>query len=201
VRKEVAMKPASRLALRPKVLLAVALMTHVPAALAAQERPESTIPLGEQVRIWAPGYQETPLEAEVFVWRADTLVLRTAEPMLYSFAVGSIDRLELKKHKSNAGKGALIGAGVGAVLGAAAGLIAASADDGGGFIDFGPGAYTAGGAVAGVLLGGVVGLVIGIVTGSDRWEEVEVPQFEPVASLRLMRGGRPAFGFGLRLRL
>ncbi len=112
-----------------------------------------------------------------------------------SVLLSKITRLELSRGRhSNAGKGAMYGGLTGAGAGLVIGL-AATAGNGGGFFEVGPGEVALGTLVMGGL-GAGVGAIIGSLSSHDQWEVVSVPKVTAVR--QSVTGSRLGVGISLR---
>jgi hypothetical protein len=153
-----------------------------PARAAAQEVPAGdswpTLAPGDRVRIEAPSLGAGRREARVLALRSDTLVLSGGfrpggglETALVP--LGAVRSLEVQRGtKSNAWKGAKIGAGVGAAFGLVLGIAAAAESDSGDLVEFGPEVIPVGMLVLG-LTGGTLGAGIGALSRGPAWEPVD----------------------------
>ena len=125
--------------------------------------------IGERARVEAEaGYLREGILRSL---SSDTLTLEIEGDQLRPIPLSPTARLEIQRGtKSNAGKGAGIGALVGGV---GLGVVGAASCDGSGWFDPGPAACAAGGALFGAGTGALVGLLIGSVSDSPQWVEVD----------------------------
>ncbi len=158
----------------------------MPANLAAQE---GTIG-GEsaRVRISATELGEGVFEGEIVARSSDTLTVSYWEPVfrkweVAALPVSSISSLEVDRgSKSNAGKGALLGALIGGGFGLASGIAAASYDcnadpwDWDGCWYWGEAGIIPISTITFGLVGAGVGALIGTLSRADRWEPIHLDQ-------------------------
>lgn len=173
-------------ALRSLVLLGWALalgwaILFSPVRASGQELPAADsatrVVAGDRVRLESPLLGGARREALVMALRGDTLVVSgtfrpggSQETALIPFS--AVRSLEVSAGtKSNAWKGAKIGAGSGAVFGLAMGVLAVE-DTKDSFMDYGA-AYIPVGIVSFGLIGGLVGTGIGALSRGEAWERVE----------------------------
>ncbi|MFW6083680.1 MAG: hypothetical protein ACODAA_00515 [Gemmatimonadota bacterium] len=102
---------------------------------------------------------------------SDTLALEMKGEPLPPIPLSPTARLEIQRGtKSNAGKGA----GIGALVGGAGLAVAGGAScDGSGWFDPGPGACALAGGLTGAGTGALIGLIIGSFSESPQWVEVD----------------------------
>lgn len=101
----------------------------------------------------------------------DAVTLETEGEALRPIPLSPTARLEIARGtKSHAGRGAGLGAIIG---GAGLAVVGAASCDGQGWVEPGPGACAAGGALVGAGAGALVGLIIGSASHTDRWVEVD----------------------------
>ncbi|MFO7586508.1 MAG: hypothetical protein R6X22_00395 [Gemmatimonadota bacterium] len=162
-----------------------------PARAAAQESPDGdsrpTVARGDRVRIEAPSLGAGRREALVLAIRSDTLLLSGAfgADRGYGTALvplGSIRTLDVARGtRSNAWKGAKIGAGVGAAFGLVVGIAAVAESQSDDCapdqwlcpdFDLGPEIIPVG-MVGFGLMGGLIGAGIGALGRSDAWEPMD----------------------------
>lgn len=141
--------------------------------------PEGII--GERARVQSPTYSK-PYTGILRGLDSDTATIETeagswVPGSLVPIPLSPTARLEIQRGtKSNAGRGA----GLGALIGGAGLAVAGAAScDGGGWFDPGPGACALGGAIVGAGAGALVGLIIGSTSESERWVEVDMARPRP----------------------
>jgi hypothetical protein len=173
--------------------LILALLLGTALDLAAQAPPIDLVP-GRRIRVHRRA--ETTLVGELVSLGPDSLTLTTAAADTVAVSRAAITGLDLSTGtKSNAGKGALNGLIFGGLGGALIGVLASGSDDGE-FLDYGPGAWAASGALMFGALGAGVGALIGSGQRADRWESVPLPT---VAIVPLPgKGSRVAIGVRFR---
>lgn len=129
--------------------------------------PEGII--GERARVEL--YAGHPHEGLLRSLEGNRVTLKTEREALLPIQLSPTARLEISREtKSKAGRGAGLGALIGGIGLAVVG--AASCDDDG-WVDPGPGACAAGGAIFGAGTGALVGLIIGSTSKEERWVEVD----------------------------
>ena len=162
------------IARRQRAVLAamMQLLTATPlAAFQAQLKP------GTRIRVTSDSGSPRDRIGMLVSMDSDSLHFRTAkDSSLTSVATGSLVRLELSKgRKSNAGRGAFIGALVGVGSGLLLGILASAEEDGSdSYYDVGPEDVFAATALLGAA-GAGVGALIGATSHRDRWEPVPLP--------------------------
>ncbi|HEX7336815.1 MAG TPA: hypothetical protein VF252_06360 [Gemmatimonadales bacterium] len=157
---------------RAMVAATIQLLTATPlAAFQAQLNP------GARIRVTSDSGSPRARIGTLVSMDSNALHFRSAkDSSLISVPTGSLVRLEQSMgRKSNAGRGAFIGALVGAGTGLLLGLLASAAeDDRDSFYDVGPEDVFAATAVLGAA-GAGVGALIGAMSHRDRWEPVPLP--------------------------
>lgn len=129
--------------------------------------PEGII--GERARVQLAAGQSR--EGILRGLEGDTVTLEAENESLLPIQLSPTARLEIARGtKSNAGRGAGLGALIG---GAGLAIVGVASCDGGGWIDPGPGACAAGGAIFGAGVGALVGLLIGSTSEREQWVEVD----------------------------
>ena len=194
--------------MRPVILLTTVSILAPFTSVIAQEQPP--VKPGDQVRIIAAtGVFNLMGAFTVVAVGADSLVVRR-EPNTWSVPSAAITRIEVRRGKSRAVRGALIGglAGIlgGAIIGAASyeepppcvpealfdctdfGLFGPAPD--------GPTAHAARGAFFGAVAGAAIGGLLGFAMKTHRW--VPVPLNRLRVSVGPQRDGRFPFGLSVR---
>lgn len=128
--------------------------------------------VGERARIYRTPDSTAPYVGILRSYDGDTATLEGADGPMPPFELSPSARLEISRGtRSDAGRGAAIGAVIGGAGLAFAGAVSCSNDDG--WFNPGPGACAAGGALVGGAAGALVGLVIGSTQHSENWLEVD----------------------------
>lgn len=170
----------------------LALLATPLGALSAQQIDFRT---GTHVRVLS-GSEHVPLVGKIIAHRADSLIVRDREGKTVSLALGSISQLQVGHRVQNglatlakSGAGLLIGAAAGALVGplVTSGACRSSNKDlenvaGCGVALF-DGKTRGRAALVGGLGGAFIGAVAGVVTGSERWEGVEIRRVQPMITL------------------
>lgn len=174
-------------------ILVLTLLLCTAVDLAAQAQPVDLVP-GRRIRVHRRA--ETTLVGDLVSLGPDTLTMTTSAADTVAVQRAAISRLDLSTGtKSKAGKGAVNGLLFGGLGGALIGVLASGSDDGE-FLDYGPGAWAASGALMFGALGAGVGALIGSGQRTDQWEGVVLPTVAivPVAGT----GSRVAIGVRFR---
>jgi len=174
-------------------MLVLALLLCTAVDLAAQAQPVDLVP-GRRIRVHRRA--ESTLIGELVSLHSDTLTMTTTAADTVAVPRAAITRLDLSMGtKSRAGKGAVKGLIFGGLGGALIGVLASGSDDDW-WIEFGPGAWAAGGALMFGALGAGIGALIGSGQRTDRWEGVALPTVAIVPGSG--KGNRVAIGVRLR---
>lgn len=129
--------------------------------------PEGII--GERARVQL--YAGHPHEGILRGLEGDTVTLETEREALFPIQLSPTARLEISRGmKDKAGRGAGFGALIGGV---GLAIVGATGCGDGGWVDPGPGACAAGGAIVGAGAGALIGLIIGSTLKEARWVEVD----------------------------
>ena len=155
------------------LLLAMPLAASPPLALSQAPVPLTS---GSRVRLKPVDPSTKSVQGDLLRLSEDSLHIVAGGADTLAFATGAIARLEVSRgRRSNAGKGALLGAAIGAGAGLALG-VAASAEECSGFgcTEVGPGEVVAVMALFGAT-GAGLGALIGAASHSERWEQVPRP--------------------------
>jgi hypothetical protein len=128
--------------------------------------PEGII--GERARVQLSAGH--PHEGILRGLEGNTVTLETEREALLPLQLSPTVRLEISRGtKSNAGRGA----GLGALIGGVGLAVVGATGCDGGWLEPGPGACALGGAVLGAGAGALVGLIIGSMSKEERWVEVD----------------------------
>jgi hypothetical protein len=145
-----------------------ALLCTVAAVIATPASGQSSLAIGNRVRLSISDKGRPPLIGALASVTADSVALTTADGVRVSVPRESILRAEVSVHRRPVLRYAWIGSSIGVVVGAIIG--AASYEPGeGGLFDFGRGFYVAGGVLYGFGAGFVTGTVIGALHVSELW--------------------------------
>jgi hypothetical protein len=170
--------------------------------LGQEEETSPEVTEGSRVRVTSPVLDKR-LEGTVAALDHTQLVVKGTDEGSWSVTIPreQITQLEVYKgSKGHAGLGALIGGGVFAVGGA---ILGAALDDWefGGPQDDSNVDGAVGGALAFGLAGAGLGALVGLAVRSADWQEVELPQVEPMVTVRPRQNHPAAVTVGLRLRI
>lgn len=133
--------------------------------------PEGIV--GERARVSHVAESARPYVGILRGLEDDTVTLETEPGRLLPIPLSPAARLEISRGtRSNAGRGAVLGALIGGAGLALVGIVGCAGDDLGA-LDPSPELCAAGGAVLGGGVGALIGLAIGSASHSERWVEVD----------------------------
>ncbi len=155
-------------------ILGLVLVLTIPALVRGQEPPP--VPMGSEVRVWAPEMGFERETGRILAWRESTLWFQPAGAPgdTLRFPFGGVTRIDWHRGNRSAGmgalKGAAIGGGVGMLLGMVIGQAAVS-----GCQEFLCGLDALNYWGAGWLIGAALGAGVGSANPPERWDRVQLP--------------------------